>query len=358
METASAGAVGDALRATAAELRPWIEQRVGNWPPDRYGKVAPNDPAYLISVMLEHWRPVFAGALGAEGMTLVQEFRHTRNRWAHHKPFGRLEAFRAIDTCRLLLHAIGSDREQNLAAASLQVLNDAGPDPQPAPVRSGRMPQGLHRRSASTDFRAQQWERRFDPQVEPINRLVDDLIAEHGDRWMPYVAPYHGGIDTRILLVFQDPGRMTATAHGGSGFIGCENDDPSAALVAQCLDAAGVEQDDVMPWNSYPWFLPDQGGVSAAMRDQGLEPLRRLIGLLPDLDTVVTCGAVAHDTWDRFVRRYPGDAARVRHLKTFHTSGRGITNGGQQRKAVGVEHFVETLRVAAEGHARSESLGH
>lgn len=163
---------------------------------------------------------------------------------------------------------------------------------------------------------------------------------------MPYVAPYYGGIHAKILLLFQDPGRKTNTGHGGSGFIGCENDDPSAQLLAQCLDEAGLRQSDVISWNSYPWFLPDQGGVSVGRREEGLDPLHRLLALLPAVHTVVTHGAVGHDTWERFVARYPGETA-YRHLETFHTSGQGIINGGKQPKAVGKAHVTATLRRAA-----------
>jgi hypothetical protein len=195
-------------------------------------------------------------------------------------------------------------------------------------------------------FRQDQWEHRFDPHVEPINELVDDLIEERTDSWMPYIPSYHGGNAARILLIFQDPGRMTSTDFGGSGFLGCENDDPSAQVVAECLDMAGVDPKDVISWNAYPWFLPDQGGLTVSMLESGLEPLDRLISLLDDLQTVVTQGSKAHDSWARFSRRYPSTANRYHHLETFHTSGRGITNGGQQTKAEGVRHVIDTYTQA------------
>ena len=73
---------------------------------------------------------------------------------------------------------------------------------------------------------------------------------------------------------------------GGSGFIGCENDDPSAETLALCLDQAGVEQRQVTPWNAYPWYLPEQAGVTAARRVEGLDALRRVIQLMPAVHTV------------------------------------------------------------------------
>ncbi len=116
---------------------------------------------------------------------------------------------------------------------------------------------------------------------------------------MPYSPPYHGGIDAEIVLLYQDPGRMTAKEFGGSGFLGCENDDPSAELVATCLDDAGVRPDQVIPWNSYPWFLPDQGGVTARMLDEGTAPLKEFLALLPQAHTMVLGGRKAQDAWSR-----------------------------------------------------------
>ena len=58
---------------------------------------------------------------------------------------------------------------------------------------------------------------------------------------------------------------MTSVDHGGSGFLGCENDDPSAQVLGECLDAAGLGARQVTPWNAYPWFLPDQGRVTSPM---------------------------------------------------------------------------------------------
>jgi len=160
---------------------------------------------------------------------------------------------------------------------------------------------------------------------------------------MPFVAPYHGGVRAEVVLLFQDPGRMTYQAVGGSGFIGCENDDPSADTLALCLDLAGVDQRQVTPWNAYPWYLPEQAGVSAAQRVEGVDALHCVLQLLPMTHTVVTCGAVAHDSWRRFAHAYPESAGRLRHFETFHTSGRGITNGGKQKKAEGVARVVATI---------------
>lgn len=329
---AQADAVGDAIRATAEALGPWVGQQVGVWPTDGRGRISPHDPSYLVGVILDDWMGTFRDALGADTLALVHRYRDLRNRWAHNEPLDAGDAIQAQQVAEQLLASIGARCDAAL----------------PGPARRSAGSASEHRRARSAEFRQIQWEQRFAADVEPINHLVDALIVERPGSWMPYVAPYHGGIDAEIVLLYQDPGPMTVSTNGGSGFIGCENDDPTAELLARCLDGAGVSQRQVIPWNSYPWFLPDQKGVSASRRREGLDPLQRVLGLLPAAHTIVTGGVVAHDTWDRLTKVNPGLTSSYRHLRTFHTSRRGITNGGQQGREAGIEHVVTTLRDAAQ----------
>ena len=324
--------VGEAVRITAEHLGPWIDARIDAWPPDRNGRMTPHDPWYLVGVLKDQWLAVFKKELGEKNHALVYQYGEVRNRAMHNHPFDDEETRADVETCRRLLRAIASDERLT-------------PERAVPRVSSGRT---QHRRAASAEYRQELWNTRFDPHIEPINRLVDELITEQRGSWMPYVAPNHGGTNAKIVTLFQDPGKMTSRQHGGSGFIGVENDDPTANLLADCLDEAGVAQSMILPWNSYPWYLTDQGNVTATRRDQGVAALRRLLDLAPEVHTVVSHGAVAHDTWKRFGKRFPSVATRYRHLETFHTSGRGITNGGQQTKAEGVAHVVATLRSAAQ----------
>ncbi len=197
-------------------------------------------------------------------------------------------------------------------------------------------------------FREAQWARRYEDHVAPINQLVDELIQEVPNSTMPYVPPYHGGINAVILQLYRDPGPMTSLERSGSGFIGCENDDPTADLIASCLDDAGVDQALVMPWNAYPWYLPEQAGIGVSHIVRGIDPLRRLLALMPAVHTVVTHGRDADESWTRFTRAEPTTAERFRHFETFHTSGRGITNGGRQARADGVADVVATYRSAVD----------
>jgi hypothetical protein len=170
-------------------------------------------------------------------------------------------------------------------------------------------------------FRRSQEEGLTLPHIAPINALVDDLRDEGGRGWVPYVAPMYGGIEARMLSVLSDPGPMTDAKCGGSGFLCLENDDPTAERSATLLDEAGIAASDMNPWNAYPWYVPE-GSLTARQRAAGVEPLRRLIALLPRLQVVMLHGNNAKDTWKRFESRYPEVARRFLVLSTWHTGRR------------------------------------
>ena len=75
------------------------------------------------------------------------------------------------------------------------------------------------RRMANPEFRRSQEMGIRLPHVAPINALVDELrSSSHDKKWMPYVAPLHGGIDARMVNILRDPGPMTHSGMAGSDF--------------------------------------------------------------------------------------------------------------------------------------------
>lgn len=171
------------------------------------------------------------------------------------------------------------------------------------------------------------------PHIAPVNALVDELRAGGGG-WMPYVAPIYGGIEAEMLHVFRDPGPMTNDSDGGSGFLCLENDDPAAERLAQLLDEAAIDPARTITWNAYPWYVNRK--PSAAELDAGVEPLRRLLKLLPRLKVVLLHGGEAKSVWRRYSNRYTPDPA-LTVIPTYHTA----------RQA-----FIGTL------HVREQRLSH
>jgi len=167
------------------------------------------------------------------------------------------------------------------------------------------------------DFRRSQEEGLRLPHSAPINELVDQL-REEGRGWVPYVAPIYGGVDAEMLSVLRDPGPMTHSEKKGSGFLCLENDDAAAERFATLLEEAGLTPDRMVPWNAYPWYInrkPNAVEISA-----GIDPLRRLLKLLPRLRVVMLNGGEAQSLWRKFIAAYPSVGVRYAVLPTYHTS--------------------------------------
>jgi hypothetical protein len=173
------------------------------------------------------------------------------------------------------------------------------------------------RRMADETFRIEQERARYAPHVRAINEMVDGLRDRDGRGWMPHIAPWHGGVLARVLSVLRDPGPMTRDGVG-SGFLCVENNDPTAELQCRAFTAAGIQARDVTPWNAYPWYI--NRAPNASERQAGVDPLVRIIGLLPHLRVVLLQGRDAQDTWQRLARRHPEIVRQERFqvVSTYH----------------------------------------
>jgi hypothetical protein len=180
-------------------------------------------------------------------------------------------------------------------------------------------------------FRQQQVDGLRTPHVEPVNALVDELIDPSGRGWVPYVAPVYGGVDARILCILRDPGPKTHSQYGGSGFLCPENDDSSAERYATLLDDAGIPVGEILAWNAYPWYINRK--PRAAELEAGVEPLRRLLGLLPKLRVVMLHGRDAQAGWRRLERRHPDLVSRLEVVPTYHTSNQAFIGPAEVRAA-------------------------
>ena len=168
-------------------------------------------------------------------------------------------------------------------------------------------------------YRAGQWAQRYTGKVAAVNRFIDELGAGHEAGHPPYVPPICGGVDALALSISRDPGPK-AGGIKGSGFLSVENDDPSAERMGQFLRIAGIDYGHVLPWNAYPWYI--NSDPTAAQLNAGVEPLRKLIALMPRLRVVTLHGATAAKGWKLFLRQHRGLIERrgIVWLETYHTS--------------------------------------
>jgi hypothetical protein len=212
--------------------------------------------------------------------------------------------------------------------------------------------QVAHRRMRDPQFRQQQVNGLRARHVAPINTLVDELIDPGGRGWVPYVAPLYGGVNARVLCIQRDPGPMTNSQYGGSGFLCPENDDATAERFATQLDDAGIAVNTILAWNAYPWYI--NRSQRAAELEAGVEPLRRLLGLMPRLQVVILHGGSARDAWRRLIRRHCDLALQLEVVPTYHTSSQAFIDPPETRAARMValkEAFAHTARILQEPRA-------
>jgi hypothetical protein len=203
-----------------------------------------------------------------------------------------------------------------------------------------------YRRMRDPKYRRQQWEDRWAPHVAPVNALVDRLRADAGKAGVPYVAPVYGGVNARALFVARDPGPKTQAGLGGSGFLSLDNDDPSAERFSTLLHAAGVPVAETLPWNAYPWYINRR--PQGPELDDGVEPLRQLLGLLPRLRVVALLGLSAQDGWRRLARRHPDLVSGLEVVPTYHTSNQafiGTPEVRAERMAALADAFTRVARI-------------
>jgi hypothetical protein len=170
---------------------------------------------------------------------------------------------------------------------------------------------------ADERFRLEQERARYAPHVRAINEMVDRLRDQDGRGWMPHVAPWHGGVHARVLSVLRDPGPKAQDGLG-SGFLCVENDDPTAELQCRSFIDVGIDARDVTPWNAYPWYI--NRAPNASERQAGVDPLLRLLQLLPQLKVVLLQGRDAQDTWRRLTKQCPEkiEQRQFQLVRTYH----------------------------------------
>jgi len=83
--------------------------------------------------------------------------------------------------------------------------------------------------------------------------------------------------------------------------------------------------------NAYPWYINRK--PRAAELKAGVEPLRRLLGLLPRLRVVMLHGRDALAGWRRLERRHHDLVRRLEVVPTYHTSNQAFIGPPEVRAA-------------------------
>ena len=101
-----------------------------------------------------------------------------------------------------------------------------------------------------------------------------------------------------------------------------------------------------MVWGAFPWYADDP--VTAADARAGVEPLRRVVELLEDLEVVVLVGKVAERTWRMLATAHPDDVTYAHVLVTSEaddTGWQGTNAERHRRREEQAEVFAEVGRL-------------
>jgi hypothetical protein len=205
----------------------------------------------------------------------------------------------------------------------------------------------MARRMRDKAFRDDQMERRYTGSVASINRFADKLGAKDEAGHPPYIPPMYRGVDALALSISRDPGPRAGGSKRSSGFLSVENDDQTAERMGQFLAEAGIDYRDVIPWNAYPWYI--NADPSREQLQAGVEPLRRVMVLMPRLRVVLVHGGSADQGWKLF-RREHLDVLETRGivwLSTYHTSRQALQTPDPVERELREAHIRNTFAVAA-----------
>ncbi|NJC21459.1 uracil-DNA glycosylase [Arthrobacter pigmenti] len=143
------------------------------------------------------------------------------------------------------------------------------------------------------------------PHVGPLNDWVRSVSVERGrsirdsESVTPWFDPSMAGVNTKVLVLLEAPGRR-ATASRGSGFVSIDNNDGTAANLFTLFQESGLQRADVALWNIVPWYLPAGQKTKPTKRSDVLEAqpfVEQLIPLFSQLRIVVTMGKMAGAGW-------------------------------------------------------------
>lgn len=229
--------------------------------------------------------------------------------------------------------------------------------PQPA----ARQP----RKHGSPDFLANKRDRFQEEHIAPINELAR-RIADRTGLEVPMVDPDSAGINARVLLVLESPGRIGVTSPKGSGMISCDNNDQTAANMWTLHTDTDLRREWCMPWNIVPWYLGSADrNLPASAQDaaSGLPYFWDLLDELPYLRAVIAMGKPASAALasarpqleERGVRLLPAPHPSPQNLNTRPDERAAIAKVFREARAI-VEADLLDARAQLEEIHPSEAL--
>ena len=161
----------------------------------------------------------------------------------------------------------------------------------------------------------------------PLENFVDRLRASTGlSKEVPAFDPLGGDVNAKYLLVLEAPGPKAVQ----SGYVSLRNEDPTARNLREQLAEAKIAINDVLLWNTVPWYLgnAEVTKIKRATQDEieaGVVWLKELIAELRHLDSIVLVGSVA-----RKAHVLLSISVRQRLLSCHHTSAQSMNQSSSR----------------------------
>jgi hypothetical protein len=136
--------------------------------------------------------------------------------------------------------------------------------------------------------------------MAPLTAYVRRLREARPDSDVPDFDPTQAGLDARVLILLEAPGRLGATIRRGSGFISPDNDDPTAENTWTLMLDAGLDRRWCINWNVVPWYVGTDAKLdrpSSADLLDAAPATRELLAILPNLRVILLLGGVAKAAW-------------------------------------------------------------
>lgn len=178
-----------------------------------------------------------------------------------------------------------------------------------------------------------------DPHVSILTDFVEELRREVGpDAGIPYIDPWDGGIDAKVLFLLEAPGPRAVQ----SGFVSRDNPDETAKNFFELNAEAGLDRKSTVVWNVVPWYIGTGTRIRAATPADltaGLRPLPRFLGLLQMLRVVVLVGRKAERAKSWIATAWP----ELRMLACQHPSAMFVNRAPGNRGKI-----LQVLKMAAQ----------
>ena len=217
----------------------------------------------------------------------------------------------------------------------------------------------------------QRFPRLQETHVKPLTSLIEEIRGR--GLQVPNVDPNDGGVNARALFLLTTPGPEAVV----SGFVSCDNPDPTAANMRKSWEVTGIQRKHVALWNVVPYCLstPSESRNPTSEEIQRAAPdTQRFIDLFPHLRAIVFCGTThtrkaiqwlrIQDHIEKFTTNHTGDQAfshseyREDILRTFRFVAELISTQPQSsgHDAISIGPLSAVARVPSAGRRQEVAM--